>query len=180
MIIRAKDIRLLFTEAGDAQIVLTSTDRVDISGLKQVTADGKLLRVEIKQHRNRRSLDANAYLWVLCQKIAEAIQQTPDNIYRDFIRRVGQFEFLPVRNEAVDRFIEVWEGKGIGWFAEKAWDSKLEGYTTVKAYYGSSVYDTREMSVLIDEIVTQCREMDIETMPPAELEALKQQWRETA
>lgn len=180
MIIRAKDIRLQFTEDGDAQIVLTSTDRVDISGLKQVTAGGKLLRVEIKQHRNRRSLDANAYLWVLCQKVAEAIQQTPDNIYRDFIRRVGQFEFLPIKDEAVDRFIEAWAGKGIGWFAEKAWDSKLEGYTTVKAYYGSSVYDTREMSVLIDEIVTQCKEMDIETMPPAELEALKQQWREIA
>lgn len=178
MIFRAKDIRLLFTEDGDAQIILTSADRVDISKLKQVTADGKLLRVEIKQHRNRRSLDANAYCWVLCQRIAEAIQQTPEDVYRDFIRRVGQFEFLPIKNEAVDRFIEIWQSKGIGWFAEKAWNSKLEGYTTVKAYYGSSVYDTREMSVLIDEIVSQCKEMDIETMPPAELEALKQQWRE--
>jgi len=178
MIFRAKDIRLLFAEDGDAQIILTSTDRVDISKLKQVTADGKLLRVEINQHRNRRSLDANAYCWVLCQRIAEAIQQAPENVYREFIRRVGQFEFLPIKNEAVDRFIEVWSSKGIGWFAEKAWDSKLEGYTTVKAYYGSSVYDTREMSVLIDEIVSQCKEMDIETMPPAELEALKQQWRE--
>ena len=178
MIFRAKDIRLLFTEDGDAQIILTSTDRVDISKLKQVTADGKLLRVEIKQHRNRRSLDANAYCWVLCQRIAESIGQTPENVYREFIRRVGQFEFLPIKNEAVDRFIEIWQSKGIGWFAEKAWDSKLEGYTTVKAYYGSSVYDTREMSVLIDEIVSQCKEMDIETMPPAELEALKQQWRE--
>lgn len=178
MIFCAKDIRLLFTEDGDAQIILTSTDRVDISKLKQVTADGKLLRVEIKQHRNRRSLDANAYCWVLCQRIAEAIQQTPEDVYRDFIRRVGQFEFLPIKDEAVDRFFEIWQSKGIGWFAEKAWDSKLEGYTTVKAYYGSSVYDTREMSVLIDEIVRQCKEMDIETMPPAELEALKQQWEE--
>lgn len=173
---KASNIRTQFTEAGKQEIVLTLIGKQDISDLKAVIERGKELVVEIKQHRNRRSLDANSYCWVLCQKIAESIGQTPENVYREFIRRVGQFEFLPIKNEAVDRFIEVWSSKGIGWFAEKAWDSKIEGYTTVKAYYGSSVYDTKEMSILIDEIVTQCKEMDIETMTPAEIESLKSQW----
>ena len=165
-----------FTETGTQEIVLTIDGKADISELRGIIERGKQLSVEIKQYRQRRSLDANSYMWILCQKIAESIGQTPENVYREFIRRVGQFEFLPIKNEAVDRFIEAWSSKGIGWFAEKAWDSKIEGYTTVKAYYGSSVYDTKEMSILIDEIVTQCKEMGIETMTPAEIAALKEAW----
>lgn len=173
---RANNIRTQFTEAGKQEIVLTLTGKQDISDLKSVIERGKELTVEIKQYRNRRSLDANAYLWVLCQKIAESIGQTADNVYRAFIRRVGQWEMLPIKSEAVDRWLEVWGGKGIGWFAEVAYTSKLEGYTTIKSYYGSSVYDTREMSILIDEIVTECKELGIETMTPAEIESLKSQW----
>ena len=113
----------------------------------------------MKKHSRKRSNDANAYCFVLCQKIAEVIKSTKENVYKAAIRQVGQFEILPIKNEAVDRWIETWDSKGLGWFAEILEDSKLPGYKKVISYYGSSVYDSREMAVLLDEIVNQCKEL---------------------
>lgn len=177
----ANQIRLQFTESGVPEITLTipnnKSEVIDgVQELKNIVANGKVLDVEIKQHRNKRSLDANAYLWVLCQKIAESIHTTKEEVYKKAIHDVGQFEIVPIKDEAVERWIEVWNSKGLGWFAEVMEDSKMPGYKKVISYYGSSVYDTREMSVLIDEIVSQCRELGIETMTSEELESLKQQW----
>lgn len=176
----ANEIRLQFNESGIPEITLTipSNKAEIINGvqeLKNVIANGKTLDVEIKQHRNKRSLDANAYLWVLCQKIAEVIKSTKEEVYRKAIREVGQFEILAVREDATESFIRVWNSRGLGWYAEEM-DSKIPGCKKIIAYYGSSVYDTKQMSVLIDYIVSECKELGIETMTPEELESLKEQW----
>jgi hypothetical protein len=171
-------IRMQYNEAQKPEIILTTSGNIrkEVEELKAIVASGKPLAVEIKQHRKRRSLDANSYLWVLCQKIAEVIRATKEDVYRKAIREVGQFEIVPIKAAAVDRWIEVWNSKGFGWFAEDMEESKLPGYKKVISYYGSSVYDTREMAVLIDNIVQECKELGIETMPPAELAALKDNW----
>jgi hypothetical protein len=177
MKIKANNIRLIYTESGKAEIILsTDQSRIDISPLKEVVAKGKPLAVEIKQYRQKRSLDANAYCFVLCQKIAEAVKSTKELVYKKAIREVGQFEIVPIKNEAVERWIEVWGSKGLGWFAEVLEESKLRGYKKVISYYGSSVYDSREMAVLIDEIVLWCKELGIETLTPSEIARLKEEW----
>ena len=177
MKITANNIRLIYTEHGKAEIILsTDQSRIDISPLKEVVAKGKALAVEIKQYRQKRSLDANAYCFVLCQKIAEAVKSTKELVYKKAIREVGQFEIVPIKNEAVERWIEVWGSKGLGWFAEVLEESKLRGYKKVISYYGSSVYDSREMAVLIDEIVLWCKELGLETLTPSEIARLKEEW----
>lgn len=150
--------------------------QVDAGALREVLARGKLLSVDVKAHRERRSLDANAYCFVLCQKIAEAIGSTKELVYKKTIRDVGQFEIVPIRKDAVETWIERWGSKGLGWFAEVLDDSKLDGYKKVISYYGSSVYDSREMSILLEEILTQCHELGIDTKTPAELENMKNLW----
>ena len=55
-------------------------------------------------------------------------------------------------------------------------ESKLEGYVNVISYYGSSEYDTAQMSRLIDLLIAECREQGIETKTPAELAALMEEW----
>jgi hypothetical protein len=179
MNIKANNIQLQYNESGKGMIVLTTDQiRIDISELKEIIAKGKELAVEIKQYRQHRSLDSNSYLWILCQKIAEAIRSTKEEVYKKAIREVGQFEIVPIKDEAVERWIEVWKGKGIGWFAEVMSDSKLPGYKKVISYYGSSCYDSREMAVLINEIVDWCKEANIETMPEDELSGLLKEWGE--
>lgn len=54
--------------------------------------------------------------------------------------------------------------------------SKLDGYTNVIAWYGSSVYNSKEMSRLVDNIVEECKEHNIETLLPQELESMKASW----
>lgn len=117
-------------------------------------------------------MDANSYCWVLSQKIAEAIGNTKEYVYKWAIRQVGQFEIVPIRDDVVEKWIEAWESKGLGWQAEVLGKSKLEGYTNIINYFGSSVYNTKEMALLIEELVYQAKELGIDTISEEEKEAL--------
>ena len=176
MTFKASGIRLQYNEDGKVEIVLsTDVSRLDISELKEIISKGKELAVQIKQYRRKRSLDANAYCWVLCQKIAEIIRSTKEEVYRKAIREVGQFEILAIQEDAAETFIKIWNSRGLGWYAEEM-DSKIPNCKKIIAYYGSSVYDTKQMSVLIDYIVQECKELGIETLTPQELAVLKREW----
>lgn len=131
---------------------------------------------EIKEHRQKRSLDANGYLWVLISKIQQTLNVPKEVIYKDVIRDIGVYEVVPIKNEAVNKFREAWQKNGLGWITETT-KSKLDGYTNVLAYYGSSEYDTKEMSRLIDEVVQECRVLDIETKSDEEIKSLVEEWR---
>ncbi len=158
------------------KILITLNERESLSGLEELKEDK--LSIEIKKYRNKRSLDANAYMWVLISKLEEKVNISKDVIYKDAIRNIGVYEVIPVKNEAVERFIEAWTKNGLGWVCETT-KSKLEGYTNVLAYYGSSTYDTAEMSRLIDLIVQECKQLNIETMSKEELDNLIESWGAT-
>ena len=134
-----------------------------------------LLNITAKKWRKKRSLDANAYAWVLMGHIAEKLNTKNTEVYLKIIREAGTYQVIPIKTEAVDKFIEVWTSNGIGWICEK-FPSKLDGYTNVRAFYGSSSYDTKEMSRLIDSIVQECNELNIETLPENELQSLLDSW----
>lgn len=136
----------------------------------------KKLSLTVKEWRNKRSLDANSYLWVLCTALSEKLKIPKEEIYKEHIRQMGIYEPLALLEKAVERFCTAWSERGIGWFCEVV-DSDLKGCKKVFAYYGSSTYDTKEMSLLIDNIVLECKEQGIETLPPDELEAMKNAWK---
>ena len=74
------------------------------------------LDVTIKKHRERRSLDANAYFWVLCDRLAEATREPKEQIYRAAIRDIGgNSETVCVKEQAADKLRQGWEHKGLGW-----------------------------------------------------------------
>lgn len=132
---------------------------------------------DIKEYRERRSLDANAYLWVLLGKLSGKLGLPPEEIYRTAIRDVGDnYEVMPVRNDALERWKVIWESNGLGWLCEEIGPSKLDGYTNVRNFYGSSTYDKAQMSRLIDNIVQDCKAQGIETLTPAELAKLTEEW----
>jgi hypothetical protein len=128
--------------------------------------------IEIKRHRNKRSLDANAYAWVLIDKLAAALSVDKTDVYKEAIRDIGGVsEIVCVRERAAKKLIEAWGTHGIGWQAETL-PSKIRGCTNVVLYYGSSTYDTKQMSLLIDHLVCEAKELGIETMSPDELRRL--------
>ena len=133
-------------------------------------------KYEIKEYKKKRSLDANAYCWVLCKEIADKIHITKEEVYKKNIKEIGKFEILPIKNEAVETFIRAWTSKGIGWLCEILGDSKIENYTNVVAYYGSSIYDSQEMSLLLENIVQEAEQLDIDIRTPEEIDRLKRMW----
>ena len=155
------------------KILLVLNERESLSSIEELKEDK--LSIEIKKYKNKRSLDANAYMWVLISKLEEKLNISKDIIYKDAIRNIGVYEVIPVKNEAVERFIEAWTKNGLGWVCETT-KSKLEGYTNILAYYGSSTYNTAEMSRLIDFIVQECKQLNIETMSRTELDSLIESW----
>lgn len=138
---------------------------------------GKVYEADLKEHRKKRSLDANAYCWMLLGKIAAKVGLDKDDVYREMIRNVGDnYTIVPIRNDAVDKWIENWQTRGTGWVCDILGESKIDGYTNVITYYGSSTYDTKQMSQLINLVVQECKTLGIETATPAELSLLLEGW----
>lgn len=136
-----------------------------------------LYDLEVKEHRKKRSLDANAYAWVLIGKLAEAMRITPLETYRQAILNVGgNYEVIPIKEEAADHFKKVWEAKGLGWPCVDMGKSKIPGYRNLRAYYGSSTYSVSQMSQLIENLVQDCRALDIEVKSEEEIASLMEGW----
>lgn len=134
------------------------------------------LTVTAKKYRKKRSLDANAYFWVLVDKLAEKTGNDRIAIYRNAIKDIGGVsETVCLKEDAANKLCEIWSKNGIGWQTD-IMSSKLKGCKVVILYYGSSTYDTKQMSLLIDNIVQDCKAVGIQTMTPAELQVIKDAW----
>jgi hypothetical protein len=141
------------------------------------------LTVKIDKHRNKRSKDANALMWAVCTEISAKLEvpQTKEDVYRKAIRDVGEYIPLPIRADAVEAFCKNWSDKGKGWVAEVMDDSKIPGYKLVFAYYGSSTYDSKQMSVLLDYLIDDAEQMGLVLRASkAEIEEAKRRWGEDA
>lgn len=138
--------------------------------------DKERLDITVKPFRKKRSLDANAYAWVLIDRLAEKMNLSKEEIYQRAIRRIGGVsETVCVVDSAVDSVCRAWRTHGLGWMAETV-ESKLEGCTNIILYYGSSIYDTKQMTSLIDNIVQDCQAVGIETKTPAQIEKMLALW----
>lgn len=131
---------------------------LDIAGLDDVS-------VQIKKWREKRSLDQNAMAWLFIDKLAEKLRLPREEVYRNEIRQVGGVSnTVCVMEKAADKLIEAWSKNGLGWSAEKV-PSKIDGCVNVVLYFGSSTFDTAQMSRFIEQILEDCRAVGIDTTP---------------
>lgn len=128
--------------------------------------EDKVYDVEIKIHREKRSLNANSYCWKLCTEIASAINSDKDSVYLLMLKRYGISDLVPISNQVpINDYIKYYDI-----------ESKTDKYTWCKIYKGSSKYDTKEMSVLLNGIVSECKEMGIPTKEDLEIERMLKEW----
>lgn len=147
-----------------------------VAGFFGSCAEDKEFVLDIKEKRKKRSLDANAYYWVLCNKVAEAANVEVSTVYWEHVKEIGgNSTIVCVMKKAVDAFCESWHRNGLGWVTERM-PSKIEGCVNVVCYYGSSTYDTVQMSRLIGLAIQDCKEYGIEYMTPRELGELLAAW----
>ena len=155
-------------------VVVDADNKQKLYETLQKIKRGRPYQLELKPERKKRSLTANAYAWVLMDKIAGALNITKELVYRQIVKRVGPFDVVRVADEAVPRFVQVWQAKGLGWITEVI--DSYNNQASIAAYYGSSSYSTREMNRFIDEIVDECKALNIETMNGEDLTSLLSKW----
>lgn len=126
--------------------------------------------VKIDKHREKRSLNANAYLWKLVTEIGNILNKSKEEVYLQMLKDYGQSMLIPVpRGTIPSRITKYYEfecssqlnGKDADWY---------------KCYIGSSEYDTKEMSILLNGVVQEAKNLGIKTKDDIELEKLIEEW----
>ena len=163
------------TKSRDGQWLITIATPESLSELFDSLAD-KEITFEIKQARKNRSLSANAYAWVLIDKIAEKTGVRKSEVYKHSIREIGGIsDVVCVQDRAVARLRVGWEKNGLGWQTDTL-PSKVQGCTNVILYYGSSVYDSRQMAQLIDSLIQDAEALGIPTISDEQAQRMIGKW----
>ena len=153
------------------QILTLTLDKGEDFRHKFDDLNGKDLSVEVKEYRPKRSLNANNYAWQLITKLADALRIGKDDMYLQMLKEYGQSEMISVKTGIdITPYLKYFEIAG---------ESTLNGksFTHYKVYKGSSEFDTREMSIFIDGIVQECKNVGIETMTPDEILKMESLWK---
>lgn len=159
-------------KTGKPVLMLEINERNDFEHIVDDLKDKDKLSVEIKQYRERRSLNANAYAWSLIGQIADIVRAGKDEIYLMLLKRYGQSELISVLSHVpIRNYVK---------YFEEAGESKLNGknFTHYRVYKGSSEFDTREMSIFIDGVVSEAKDLGIQTETPNQIAEMKARWGE--
>ena len=139
------------------------------------------VRVEIKKAAKHRSLSANNYAWVLIDQIAEKTRIPASEVYRNAIRGIGGVsDYYGMKEQAYETFCEIWTAGHLGRQVEIIPGSSRPGWINVRAYKGSSDFDSAQMARLIDSLIQEAEQQGIGTVPDTEVERMVSQWGKPA
>lgn len=126
---------------------------------------------DLVEHRKKRSLNANSYMWALINEIANAMRLSKEEVYLQMLKDYGQSEVISLLSSInVDGYFKYYEVIG-----ESILNNKE--FKHIRIFKGSSEYDTREMSILLQGVVEEANSLGIETMTKDEIEHLKELWK---
>ena len=134
----------------------------------------KVLNLDIKEFKRKRSLDANAYCWVLCTKIADALKTSKDEVYESMIQRYAPFDKDDDGYITITMLARIPVDKLGGHWRMIHQQGDFNSYMRL---VGSSEMDTAQMAHFLDGVVSEAKELNIETETPNEIERMKQQWK---
>lgn len=132
------------------------------------------LTIEIKKYRAHRSKDANALLWACLGEMAEVLRTDKWQVYLLMLKRYGQFTYTLVKPVALDMFKASWRE------CEEVGRIEVNGEEAVQVlcYFGSSTYDSREFSILLDGVVSEMKELGLQPPPSEEMRRCLEKWEE--
>lgn len=159
--------------------VLTITTRESCRKIWEALGEQEIT-FTIKKRVNPRSLNANNYAWSLIEQLAVVMKTDKDSVYEEMLRRYGTGEsYIDEAGNECKVLFSLREGvppalvarhyaeTGIGYVDGK----KFIHYRAIK---GTSEYSTKKMSVFLDGIISECREVGIETDTPEQIARYKE------
>lgn len=134
--------------------------------------DDKLF--DVKEHKDKRSNNANRLLWVCLGRIAKALKTDSWSVYMQMLKRYGTFTYICVKPSAVEGVKKQWRE------CEEIGELTIKGKKAVQllCYYGSSTYNTQEFSEFLESVMSEMEEMNIPTPRQEEVERALKQWEE--
>lgn len=155
-------------------------DRMKLVAFLMAQKDGDLF--DLTAHKEKRTKTQNAYYWQLVGKVADKLRESKSRVHNEMLRSYGQLmyidgqlvtTYIPDTDEAERTALEAVEFhiKPTSQVRMGVKGQLLRTYVLLK---GSSDYTTEEMSVLVDGIISEAKQLDIETMTPDELERMRQ------
>lgn len=178
-----KDLSFDF-RTGQANLTLSINEKQETMNMFDELREAEKLTIKIDKYRKKRSLNANAYFWKLCGDLAEKLSDekvtyTKEEIYLKSIKEIGVYKDFENLSPSDARTLRhAWEMLGTGWITEQV-DFMPDGVNAVvRCYYGSSQYNTKQMSRLIDNIVQDCEAVGIDTKTPDEIANMLSLWGE--
>lgn len=141
----------------ESNITFATEDKSILESLESMKND--VLDITVVKHREKRSLDANALLWKCLGDIAAALRTDKWDVYLQMLKRYGKYTYICVKPSVVAAVKAQWrESEVIG-------DIKINGSDAVQmlCYFGSSTYNTQEFSVLLDGVISEMKEIGLET-----------------
>lgn len=168
---KVADVNIDFV-SGKPKLTLIINERSDFTkGFDEIKGREKL-SIEIEPFREKRSLNANSYAWALIGKMADKLRANKEDVYLSMLKQYGQSAMISVLSDIqISKYVKYYEEAG-----ESTLNGKL--FKHYKVYKGSSEFDTREMSILIDGIVYEAKALEIQTETPQELAKMKALWNE--
>lgn len=149
-------------------ISLKLDNKTELKILEELKEDK--IDIDIKKHREKRSLNSNNYCWELCTKIADVLRSSKEEVYLQMLKRYGQSEMISVLADIdMSKYLKYYEEAG-----ESTLNNKL--FKHYKVYKGSSEFDSKEFSILLDGIISEAKELNISTIDEIEKERLIKEW----
>lgn len=133
----------------------------------------KDLNIEIKQFREKRSLNANRLFWDCLGEIATALRTDKWSIYLRMLKRYGKYTYICVKPNVVEAVKNQWRE------CEEIGEIDINGQKSIQllCYFGSSTYDSKEFSVLLDGVISEMKEMGLTTPSDEEFERVIEEWK---
>lgn len=156
-------------ETGEYNMTFTCP-RSELANIE--TLKGVSLELTVKEWKKKRSLNANALMWVCLGEIADVLRVDKWEVYLQMLRRYGRFTYVAVRPSVVDAVKRQWRE------CEEVGEININGQKAIQllCYFGSSTYDTKEFSILLDGIFSEMKELGIPTPADEELERALKEW----
>lgn len=161
-----------FTATGKPIISLEVNEVNPALKIVEELHNAEKLTIKIDEYKNKRSLNANNYAWKLITDIGNATRQSKDDVYLLMLKRYGQ-------SELISAVAHIPFGAYVKYF-EEAGESTLNGklFKHYRVFKGSSGFDTKEMSIFIDGIVSEAKDLGIPTDTPDQIAKMKALWGE--